>query len=427
MGVMIAKLKHRVEGLLLRLQPILRTDMLYAARGGFWLSAGSFSTSLAAFLLAILLVNVMPKEAYGTYKYILSLVGVFSAFTLSGLVEAVSRSVAKGHEDALRRALPRSLPWNVLAGLGAVAAAVYYYAAGAAPIAAGFLIVAVVVPLNASFALYAGHLKGKKAFADLTKFGLVRAFLPMVAVAAALPFTRRALPLAAVYLGATAVGMIGAYWLTRRKYAARGTDDPAMMPFGLHLSLMNVLGVLASSIDKVVIFHFLGTTDVALYSIAQAVPEQFDALASNVRHLAMPKFAERGAREGARFLGRKTLQYAALLAPIVAAYALLARPLFRLVFPGYLEAVPYSIGLSVALLATSPSQIPMAFLTAHKAVKERYILGPFFSGVWIVLMIVLCRSYGLWGLVAAKLIAKFSSLFVSLWLAGRHAAAPASP
>lgn len=424
---MAAKLKQRIEGLLLRLQPILRTDMLYAARGGFWLSAGSMATSFAAFLLAILLVNVMPKEAYGTYKYILSLVGVFSAFTLSGMVEAVSRSVARGHEAAARLALPRVLPWNAMAGALAVAAAAYYQSAGDSALAAGFLLVAAVVPLNATFSLYAGFLKGKKAFARLTKYGAARAFLPTVAVAAALPFTRQALPLAAVYLGATAAGTLGAWWLTRKRYPMHGEGDPAMMPFGLHLSFMNVLGVLATSIDKVVIFHYLGAADVALYSIAQAMPEQIDSVVSNVRHLAMPKFAAQDPRATIKALPRKVFLYMAMLLAVVGAYALVAKPFFSLLFPTYLEAVPFSIGLAFAFAATAPGQLPLAYLTAHGAVKERYFLGPIFSGVWIVLMVLFCRSYGLWGLVAAKLVVKFGGLFVSLWLAERHAAAQASP
>jgi O-antigen/teichoic acid export membrane protein len=193
------------------------------------------------------------------------------------------------------------------------------------------------------------------------------------------------------------------------------------MRFGLHLTLINVLGALASSIDKVIIFHYLGAANVALYSIAQALPEQIDGTVSNVRHLALPKFANQDPRITIRTLPRKILVYVLLLMILVGAYALVAKPFFQLLFPEYLEAVPYSIALAFAFAATAPGQLSLAYLAAHGAIKERYILGLFFSGTWIILMIVFCRSFGLWGLVAAKLLIKYSGLIVGFWLAWRHA------
>lgn len=399
----------------------MKTDMLYLAKGGFWLSVGSISGSFAAFLLAILLVNTVPKEAFGTYKYILSLVGVFTSFTLSGLSEALSRSAAKGHDGDLRTVAIRAIPWNMLSGALALVAASYYFASGARTIAAGFLLVAIVTPLNAEFNLYAGMLKGKKAFAQLTKYGLIRAFLPVIATATTLLCTREALPLAAAYLGATVVGNAIAYAWTRKAYPSDGTSDPTTMRFGLHLSLMNVLGALASSIDKVIVFHYLGAANVAIYSIAQALPEQIDGIVSNVRHLALPKFAGQNPQATIRTLPRKILLYVLLLLILVGVYALMVKPFFQLLFPQYLEAVPYSIALAFAFAATAPGQLSLAYLAAHGAIRERYILGPVFSSIWIVLMIIFCRAFGLWGLVAAKLLIKYGGLMVGFWLTWRHA------
>ena len=78
-------LKHATYRLLRKSERYFKTDMVYVARGGFWVTAGNIVSALAAFGLAVAYANLLPKESYGTYKYILSLAGIIGAFSLTGL------------------------------------------------------------------------------------------------------------------------------------------------------------------------------------------------------------------------------------------------------------------------------------------------------------------------------------------------------
>ena len=76
--------------------------MMYLAQGGFWIALGHIVNGLLAFSLIVAFANLLSKETYGIYRYILSIAGVLNIFVLSGMGTAISRSVASGNEGAFR-------------------------------------------------------------------------------------------------------------------------------------------------------------------------------------------------------------------------------------------------------------------------------------------------------------------------------------
>ena len=95
-------IRYKVKELLLRSEKYTKTDMLYLARGGFWLTLGQGLGIIAGLLLVIGFANLLPKEVYGNYKFILSLGGIIGAFTLTGMSIAVTQAVARGFEGNFR-------------------------------------------------------------------------------------------------------------------------------------------------------------------------------------------------------------------------------------------------------------------------------------------------------------------------------------
>jgi O-antigen/teichoic acid export membrane protein len=98
---MINNLKEKAVRALRWSQKYTKTDMVYLAKGGGWLSIGQVVEKLSALGLAIAFANLIPQETYGTYKYIISLGGIIAIFTLSGLRTAVTQAVARGYEGSL--------------------------------------------------------------------------------------------------------------------------------------------------------------------------------------------------------------------------------------------------------------------------------------------------------------------------------------
>ena len=161
---MFATLKGWSKDALLWTQKYTRTDMLYLARGGSWLAFGDSISSIIAFLSAIAFANFLPQDIYGSYKYILSIAGILSIATLTGVGAAVTRAIAQGFEGSMFPAIRTKIRWGLLGSLGALVVATYYFMHGNATLGTAFLIVAAFVPLVDSFSLYGAYLEGKKEF-----------------------------------------------------------------------------------------------------------------------------------------------------------------------------------------------------------------------------------------------------------------------
>ncbi len=417
---MFEALKNRSKALLLRLQPIFRTDVLYAAKGGFWLAFGSLAGSLMSLVVAILFANLASKEAYGYYKYLMSIGGALTGFTLTGLGEALVRSAATGQDGTLRFLAHRSFRWNLLIGLFSLLGAGWYFWHADTKLAWALVAIGICLPITQSASLFSHFLRGKKVFKTAAVYNTLRQAAPATALVLALLFLpHNPAILVTVSVGSTALAMYAAYRLTIARHTSNDTVDPGAMRFGAHASFLNVIGSLTVNLDKILIFQFFGAAPTAVYALAQALPEQVDGLTSNLKTLAMPKFAEQSPAKAFAPLLRKTIITMIVAAPLSGIAMLLAPWAYRLVFPAYQEAARYAIVLLAAQIFIVPSHLPQAFITAHHDIRGRYIAGNGPSIVFIVFLLLLIKPLGLMGVAYAKIISKFSGLALGLFYAER--------
>ena len=138
----------RTHGLLRWSEKYFKTDMVYVAKGGFWISFGQATSSVLSLLLIIAFANLLPKETYGTYRYILSLAGVLNIFALTGMNSAVARAVAAGNEGVLKASVRYQFKWNLLMLAAFWVLGGYYFINGDFLFATSFLILSILVPSN---------------------------------------------------------------------------------------------------------------------------------------------------------------------------------------------------------------------------------------------------------------------------------------
>jgi len=124
---LIKKTKIRLYNLLRWSQKYTKTDMVYLAKGGSWLTLGQIVSTIASFLSAIAFANLLPRETYGQYKYILSITSILAIPTLAGINTAVIRAIARGYEGSFIPALKTKIKWGLLGGITSIGLAGYYY------------------------------------------------------------------------------------------------------------------------------------------------------------------------------------------------------------------------------------------------------------------------------------------------------------
>lgn len=415
-------LRNRVYHTLRQSESLFKTDMVYLAKGGFWLNGTQVATALASFGLAMLFARLVPKEVYGNYRYILSLAGIAATFSLSGVSSAIIQSVARGFPGTFIEAVRVVAKWNSLIFAISLAGSLYYFANDNATLGSGLLVIALLFPAIRTFEIYEAYLGGKK---DFRRSALYRATVDIgtiVATGAALLITDNVIILIASNLLAQ---FILDFIFFRKVYQEIKREEysivePGIIEFTKHLSLQNVLTSLASYLDKIIIFHYLGAVQVAVYAFATALPMQIKGQVSSIVLMITPKISQRSAREATAMIPTRFLISLYILIPVVVAYIFFAPLIFKILFPAYLDAVPYTQWYSLVLLLMG--NLSGLVLTTQKAAKDQYILTTFGSVSQIVLMLVLVHFYGIMGIIWAFLISKYLTAVLSYILVRRFAA-----
>ena len=381
-----------------RSERVTKTDMLYLSKGGYWFGQSQAVQLGASFVLALIFARILPKEVYGNYQYILSLTGLMGALMLTGMGVAITRSVARGFEGVVHRAVNLYLRWSVVVSSIALLASLYYFLNGNTVLSLSLVIASIGVPIARSSLLINSFLVGRKNFKFLAQNKIILSLVTTgVLITAGLLFgTSVPLLVLAYFVGHAG----GAYILMRytlKKFPPNNRLDK-------HESLMNTFGSIVSQLDKVLVFQLLGAAPLAIYAFAVIFPSVIRGALKYISSLASPKLSvSKQSRSFKNVLYKSTI-FAVATSVLVIIYILLAKLAFTIFFPAYVEAVPYSQILALALIPRAFHILIVGALKAHRAIKKLYIFRISMPIVEIALFMVLIPLYGLWGVVLAHLL-----------------------
>jgi len=346
----VDKLRNKTYDLLRWSEKYTKTDMLYLAKGGSWLSLGQIISSLSSFLLVIAFANLIPKETFGTYKYILSLTGILLIPSLPGMNTAISIASARNLDGTLLLALKTKIRWGLLSSLASLLLSGYYFLNGNMGLMISFLIASVFLPFIDAFGIYGPFLNGKKKFQISTRYGAITQIISTGFLIAVIFLTDNLFLIVLSYFLSWTLLRYIFFKITVKKFVTSKDEDVGAIPYGKHLSLMKVVNIVASYIDRLFVFHFLGAVPLAVYSFAIAMPEQMKGLLGLLDTLAFPKFVKRNIREIKDSFKKKALRLFLLGAISIGAYILIAPFIFKTFFPKYQEAVFFSQLFSLSML-----------------------------------------------------------------------------
>lgn len=162
----------------------LKTDMVYLAKGSFWLSIGQVISVLSSLLLSLVLARALPQEVYGNYKFILSVAGIIGGLSLSGLGSSLTQAVAKGNYGTIFLAVKNQLVWGTIISLVSLGTGLYYFLNDNTVFAISFIIVSIALPVTNAVSMYGAFLSGKKDFKRGTIFWLVTQIVNVATVCA---------------------------------------------------------------------------------------------------------------------------------------------------------------------------------------------------------------------------------------------------
>ncbi|MCR4276184.1 MAG: oligosaccharide flippase family protein [Candidatus Parcubacteria bacterium] len=392
-----------------------KTDMVYLASVGLWTNLNFVITTVLALLLSVAFANLLPREVYGNYQYLLSLSALLGAICLTGMGGAVAQSVARGYEGDLRAGVAAQLWWNLVPTTIGLAGAAYYALHGNGMLAIGLVIIALLAPNINAFGTYSTFLAGKREFKRSFVYGILINMAYYAAIFLSIYFFKDATVLIFVNLAVNLAVTIFAYVRTLRIYAPNDRTDPETIPYGAHLSVMNAFSTIISQLDSVLVFHFLGPVQLAVYSFATMIPERFGAALNFIGTAAYPKFATRTLVELRDTIISKTFRAALAGAAGALVYILAAPFLFGLLFPKYLDVIPYT-QLYAVIIILLPANLVSIALQAQRLKTELYVTSFVSPILLITLQIPLLLAYGILGMLVARIITDAANVVIGIVL-----------
>lgn len=408
-------IKNRVYNLLRKSERYFKTDMLYAVTNGFWLSMGQGLSIVAVFAFAVVFGYFLPKQVYGDYKFILSVVSILGSLSLAGMGTVVVQATAQGKEGVLKDAVRTALRWGFLVWVVGAFLAAYYYFEGNPSLTWAILIAALCTPLMNAYSLGLSLFSGRRDFKRSTMYAAFVQLVTTMALIATAVYVHDALVLVAVNFLINTSLNFAVYIYILAKWRPNDVSDPEMIKYGKHISYMNFFGTLANQLDKVLVFHWLGAVELAVYAFAIAIPEQVKGSYKNLFNIALPKMSSADPKLLRASVMDKFYRLTVITVIAVLAYYFLAPYIYQLFFPKYLESVWYSQIYMLGLIAVPGIALFSSYFQVERDTATLYKLTVAGNIVTIFFSAVLIYFYGITGAVIENGVSWFAMLFINIY------------
>ncbi len=405
------RIKSKVYGALRGSEKYAKTDMVVLTKEMSWLTIGKIVSMATSLILTYVLANFIPQDVFGNYKFIISIFGIIAAFSLTGLGTIVTQSVSKGFDRTFFEAMRVHLKWGFIMTLISVGVSIYYFIKGNEIFGMAMILVAIASPVMQSQIMFSPYLQGKRNFKDDSIYGFWYTITPAIALIITAFLTDSFLILISVYFISYSLISTILNKIVSKQVDLNTEVDNESIKYGKHLSLMGVLGGISSHLDKVLVFHYIGAVELAIYSIALAIPQQLrnlDRLITTISATRLPKLEIYQIK---KVLPRKSFLIFLISLVVAIIYILLAPLFFRIFFPTYLDAVFYS-QIYVLIMLLSPVILMKQTLTAHNKTKELYVINSVMPIVKILGLLIFLPIFGMMGAIIAIFVSEIAKVIL---------------
>lgn len=414
-------LKTKLFLFLRKTEKYTKSDNVYLVKGGFWLTSSKLVVSLSSFLLAVAFANLLDPILYGNYRYVISLVGFLSIFSLKGIGNALSQAVSRGLEGGFYSLFKTKIKFACLQSLGVIILGAYYFHQSNYLLALPLFFIAFLLPWRSAFSLIASFLPGQKNFRLNAKYqniqNLITAGSLIIFLLLATQFPSHRLLivfiLTALYFATETICNGIFYYQIKRKLKPNKKEDKKTKKFGYHLTFINFLEQIIQYLDQILVFHNLGASQLAIYTFALLPVDKLREPVQMVSTLAAPKFSVKNPAELKKNLLPKIFKLLALTILVIAFYSLIAPWVFKFFFPRYSEAIVYSQIYAISLLGVGYLMASTA-LTCQMAVKKYYWLEVPSTVLDIILLVGGFYWLGIVGIVLARVASEIIRTIIGL-------------
>lgn len=410
--------KHQIAGLLTSASKRWKFDAHYFAKNSFLVLVGQAVGFVRGIVSGYLVARFFDQAVYGEYQFMLSVMGMLAVLGIPGMATPVARAWSKNEPFDLGIITRHQAIVGSVGSLLLLCAIPFLGMYGKADLWPLFVAAAVVFPIpSIAMVRFGSYTVGKPRFDIALRAGIVWSVLSIVCTALIILFWQSAL---LVLVVATIVPPVVYLWMGRA-FVPPESKDPEdskkIIRFAWKLTFASLPADLTWYVDKLMISHFFGLNQLALFSVALIVPEQVKLFTKQFFPVAFSKQASVvDSRATRRKLTAAVLGGMGVFAAGAAVYAIASPILMPLLFPQY-DATQLTLLTSVAAVTviTNPASLFAQYLEAQGMLRETRIAQWSAAVLFAISLVTLIPTMGLLGAVLARGVFRFAYVGLSWW------------
>lgn len=404
-----------IEKILNFTSKILHIDAEYFIKNFSYLSIINVIGLIGGFLSAILFARFVPQEIYGKYQFILTFHVGFAAVSLLGMRTAVVQAVSRGYEKTYKAGLKSSVYFSCIGSAGLILMSLYYFNIQKEfDLAYLFIFSALTFIPSTLSNFYSTYLEGRKEFKKSSTYTARILLISNIILLTVIYFAPSLKNLVYAYI--VPPMLIGIY-LTVKIYRSslEGEVDENNIKFGKNLSLILAIVNGAFYYDKTVTGIFIGFKALAELKFAEILPEQIKGLIKNLQIIALPKLSTMSNDDIRRHFLKKLIQLMGLTSILVLIYIAIAKYLFMVFFPVYIQSVVYSNILALSIIPAAGCFLIGSLFESQKKTKALAWIHYSYAITQLILVSGLAFLFGIWGIIFARFLVRLCNFLIGLY------------
>jgi|GEM_PF-6546328 len=331
----------------------------FTAHNQHWLIYAQVVGSLLSLGQLLILTRVLDSEVFGQYRYGIALTMILPLFFLSGISNAITSITANNDEGVFFQAIKMYLRSTRIPSIISILIAFILLYFNFLFLGYLLLIIGIFSPLYQTVQLYNSYLNGKQDYKRVFLYGLIPDIGTVLSViTAAILFPTQPIIILGIFFLANILSTLVPFFFTIRSYKIKDTCDKSsenLMSLSRTVSQSNIIQGIGGQIDKVITFHLISSSGLAVYSIVTLVAQQFRGFQKILYAILLPKQSLN--RDHTKFY--KALWLYLIASALFCVVYIIAAPLiFSILFPEYIAFVYLSQLASLAIVFA-----PLTFFT----------------------------------------------------------------
>lgn len=383
-----------------------KQQLKYLTQNSFWVFLSFTVNFLTGLFLSSLFSRIWSPETYGSYSFILSVIGFLSLTTLPGMGQALLQASANHHDSFYYHSIKYLIKRSFLGSIILLFLSLYYFIYQDMSLTLSFGLCALIFPLVTTSNLYVSFLNGKGLFRQSALLIIILQLILSGLVTITLIYIPLLLLITIITFYIPGILSLAINLKLSLKNYTKTDVHKNYLQLAKGLSFSQLFTISADYIDRIITPLLLGFTDFAIYTFATLVPLQIHQLLKTSTSILEPKIASIKDSELDKvfYLRIVILMLATLF--IIVVYIISSPFIFDFLYPNYKQSSLFLSQIFSLSLLYYPFNIFALVLVKKHHTPALIKINMFYGFSTIISLIILISGFGLMGAVVSKIISR---------------------